>query len=325
MNKYEEFEAQYEKEKPMFKEWGYCVKNHIIENLNLPKAELDKIIKMDVEPRVKDTASILQKAFFRGKNYQNPYNEITDKVGIRFVVMIVEQIHLIENIIEKADIWKYSKDKDFQEESKSCPQVFGYESVHYIVRNIHTIDSNGIIIKKGTPCEIQIRTLEQHAYAEISHDYFYKNNLVHESIDKMNRYLARSMALNETTDFLFGEVYNMIEAEKEKYYKVNTELMSIMEFRDYDESLNMSIYKNIENMIKEYIEDISEVKMFIDDDIKENIVEKKTRALFRQPMVLLLYYLISEHRTEILQIWDGTVDVLEPIYSDLGYSMQDIY
>ena len=33
---------------------------------------------------------------------------------------------------------------------------------------------NGHTIEKDTPCEIQIRTLEQHAYAELSHDYVYK-------------------------------------------------------------------------------------------------------------------------------------------------------
>ena len=158
----------------------------------------------------------------------DPYNQITDKVGIRFVVMVIKQIKIISDIVEQADIWDCSKDKDFEESRETHPEVFEYESIHYIVRAARAITYEGVQIEKGTPCEIQIRTLEQHAYAELSHDYFYKNDFSYEN--DMKRNLARGMALNETTDLLFGEVYDMIEKEKNDYYELNKELLNIMEW-----------------------------------------------------------------------------------------------
>lgn len=320
MNNQIEFEKQYEKDKPMYYAWGKFVAEYVICKLNLSQVEYNKLIKIPVEPRVKETSSLVQKAFFRKKNYVDPYNEITDKVGVRFVVMVPKQIQKITCIVENTDIWSWSKDKDFERIREEQPEVFEYESVHYIVRASETFKYNEIEIKKDTPCEIQIRTLEQHAYAELSHDYFYKSDTIIEK--KMKRYLARSSALNETTDSLFGVVYDMIEREKEEYYKLNRELMDICEFPDYDEELNRSIYNNIKNMYEKYVVGKVSLREWIEDDIIDDIKRKSDNSLFRQPMILLLYYLLSERRKELLQTWEYTTDMLEPIADDLGVAIE---
>ena len=167
------FLKRYEEEKPMFKAWGNYVQKYIYNELKKDSKDISKIIKIECGPRIKDNNSIIAKAFLR-KNYENAYEEITDKVGIRFVVMVNKQIHIIRKIIESSDIWYYSKDQDYEEAIEKHPDIFSYESVHYIVRNRHDIEDNGVLIKEGTPCEVQIRTLQQHAYAELSHDYIYK-------------------------------------------------------------------------------------------------------------------------------------------------------
>ncbi len=320
MNNQIEFEKQYEKDKPMYYAWGKFVAEYVIYKLNLSQVEYDKLIKIPVEPRVKETASLVQKAFFRKKNYVDPYNEITDKVGVRFVVMVQNQIKEIADIVEQADIWSWSKDKDFEKMREERPEVFEYESVHYIVRADEAFKYNEIRIEKGTPCEIQIRTLEQHAYAELSHDYFYKSDVGIEK--KMKRLLARSSALNETTDSLFGVVYDMIENEKEEYYKLNRELMYICEFPDYDEELNRSIYNNVKNMYEKYVMGKINLKEWIEEDIIDGIKRKSDNSLFRQPMILLIYYLLSERRKELLKTWEYTTDMLEPIADDLGVAIE---
>ena len=68
-------------------------------------------------------------------------------------------------MIESADIWEWSKDVDYEELKREHPEIFDYQSIHYIVRNSEQFIYSGIVIQKGIPCEIQIRTLEQHAYA----------------------------------------------------------------------------------------------------------------------------------------------------------------
>lgn len=321
MNRQEQIEEQYEKEKPMYLAWGKFVVNSIFRQLDLSPVEYNKLIKIPVKPRLKETASLVQKAFFRNKAYKDPYNEITDKVGVRFVVMVTCQIKRISDVVEASKLWSWSKDKDYEAVREQHPEVFEYESVHYIVKAIEDFKYNNVEIRKDTPCEIQIRTLEQHAYAELSHDYFYKSN--NEIENRMKRYLARSSALNETTDLMFEEVYDMIENEKEEYYKLNTLLKSIYDFKDYDEELNRSIYNSIKNMYEKYVLGKNDLAEWVEEDILEDIKKRKNNSLYRQPMIILLYFLLDTHRKELIQEWEyeNTIDMLEPIADDLGISL----
>lgn len=321
MNSQEQFETQYEKDKPMYLAWGNFVKDYIFQQLNLSLVEYNKLIKIPVEPRVKETASLVQKAFFRNKSYKDPYNDIMDKVGIRFVVMVTCQIKRIAEIVENSKSWSWSKDKDYEAVREQHPEVFEYESVHYVVKANEDFKYNYVEIKKDTPCEIQIRTLEQHAYAELSHDYFYKSNYAIEN--KMKRCLARSSALNEMTDLMFKEVYDMIENEKEEYYKLNTLLENIYAFKDYDEELNRSIYNSIKSMYEKYVLGKIDLTEWVkkEEDILKYIEKRKKNSLYKQPMIILLYFLLSQHRKELINTWEYTEDMLEPIADDLGISL----
>lgn len=317
-----EFVNRYEAEKPMYNAWGEFVYKNIVEQLNMSKQELDRLIKIRVEPRVKSNDSIVEKAFFRPeKHYTDPINQITDKVGVRFVVMITDQIRIIENTIINSHVWEYSKDQDFQDAIEKKPDIFDYQSVHYIVRNKEDIDYDGMKIKKGTPCEIQIRTLEQHAYAELSHDYFYKKEEPAKSV--LRRNLAKSMALNETTDELFSRVYNMMNEDKKEYTELMLLLKEIYPFVNYSEKFNKTIYDNISVLIHKHKIDIFNIKKFIEKYIIDSIAEKQDLIIFRQPVVLVLYYLVKYHRYELIEIWQQPKEQLELIYSDLGISYDD--
>lgn len=316
------FLEKYTLEKPMFSAWGNYVQQYIFAKLETDYGDISKLIKIKCQPRVKDDDSIIAKAFFR-KNYNNAYEEITDKVGIRFVVMVDKQIKIIKDIIEEAEIWIWSKDQDYEEIIKKQPDIFSYQSVHYIVRNRNNITIDGITIEEGTPCEIQIRTLEQHAYAELSHDYIYKKE------DMVNyntkRCLARSMALNETTDELFSKVYDMMEKENEKYYYLSKFLKSLFTFERYSEKIDKNIYESIRPMIDEYMVDERSVKNFLTDYYKNNIQKRQDDIVYQQPMIIMLYYLAKEHQAELEQRWCFTQEMLVPIFSDLGITSNNDY
>ncbi|MCV5435110.1 (p)ppGpp synthetase, partial [Escherichia coli] len=76
------------------------------------------ILKIEPSYRLKDISSLIEKAFYRSKNYQNPYKEITDKVGVRFVVLLTDDIPIIKEIIENFNLWEYSEDRDFIKEKE---------------------------------------------------------------------------------------------------------------------------------------------------------------------------------------------------------------
>ena len=96
-----------------------------------------------------------------------------------------------------------------------------------------------------------------------------------------------------------------------------------MEFKDYDDELNRSIYNSLHGMIERYIIGKVDLKKEIAEDITKNVKEKSdAMVLYKQPMVLILYYLVQEHAKEMCDEWEFTPDMLTPIYVDMGISME---
>ena len=321
-----EFIKKYESEKPMYNSWGNYVAKQILSHLK-EKVDVNIFLKIPPIPRLKDNASILQKAFYRNKAYTNPYNDITDKVGVRFVVLLLSDIKVIKKIIEHNEVWSFSKDRDFEEERKAKPSVFEYESVHYILRNKNIIiTDNNIVIKKGTPCEVQIRALLQHAYSELTHDKTYKPKTIVKP--EVYRLIARSMALIETTDNIFEEVNNMLKKSNKadnNLLPYLTDLYKKINIPQTEEKLTNSIFDS-------YKEDISKVKIeeiqqflnkykFIKDIINDRYNKK---LLYRQPIVLLIYYMAKTKHNNTWNKWPFTHEQIKQIYIDLGIGYQDL-
>lgn len=155
----------------------------------------------------------------RGKSYQRPLEEITDRVGVRFIVLLLSELKLVQEVIETAELWVFEKARDFEAERLERPHHFDYQSVHYIVRPRKPFDSVGVVVPAGTPCEVQVRTLLQHAYAELAHDLTYKPSL---AVDReVSRKVAKSMALMETTDEIFVQAHEKVEAASAELRRVH--------------------------------------------------------------------------------------------------------
>jgi len=312
----------YEKERPMYDAWGNYVSEYIMSELKKKYVNIDSIIKIPVSYRSKDVESLIDKAFYREKNYNDPYNDITDKVGTRFVVMAEQQIKVIQQIVESCIDWKWSMDIDYNQIRALSPDVFTYQSIHYIVKNSNKFSYDGHIIENGIACEIQIRTLEQHAYAEISHDLFYKKN--EQSKPEPLRLLARSAAFNEASDELFRRMYVMTEQKNNYYNNVIHNLSEKYNFKIASDKLNKTIFDDIYEFLVENNIDLDMIvnyldsKTFIQDRIKE---KQRFNILFYQPVVLILYYLADNFEFEFINVWKMPERDLELIYSDLGKSL----
>ncbi|MHB8033085.1 RelA/SpoT [Clostridium botulinum] len=315
-----DFIQQFKTDKHIYTAWGEYVKNKILELLK-NKVDVEQFLKLDVNVRVKSVDSLLEKAFYRNKNYTDPYNEITDKVGIRFIVLYLDDIEVIEHIVESISEWNYSKDRDFSNEIEKNPEKFGYESCHYVVTNNSEIAYNKVTIPKGIACEIQIRTLLQHAYCEMSHSTVYKRK-VHNTVKRIT---ARSMALIESADYFFKEVKGMVYNEEKSYIDLLpklTEYYSTFAKVTLDDKINMFIIDNYKELLNQST--FSEIKKYIESKpfLKEKICKNyNIKLIYRQPIVLLMYYLISQKRTLVYEKWPLTEDELIPLYNDLGISL----
>lgn len=112
--------------------------------------------------RLKSRPSLAAKLARPDRTYRC-LDEVTDVVGLRVVTYFEDAIDGVAAAVERAfsvDLAR-SVDKRLAED----PTRFGYRSLHYICAT-----EGG-----AAPFEIQVRTLLQHAWAEIEHDLGYKS------------------------------------------------------------------------------------------------------------------------------------------------------
>ncbi|WP_394910616.1 GTP pyrophosphokinase family protein [uncultured Robinsoniella sp.] len=315
-----DFISQYEKDKPMYELWGHIIQDYICTQLKTKKIEPLALFKIyPIVPRLKLTNSLVYKAFYHpNKKYSDPYTEITDKVGIRFVVLTVDDINIVKDIIESNNEWKFSKDRDFEEEKLQKPELFEYQSVHYIVRNKVAIQDGNITILQNTPCEVQIRTLLQHAYAELSHDIIYKSK--EKILPKMKRDFAKSMALIETTDGVFKEVKKMVDRYN-KPFDDYIEMTLPYTYSDYyTPNINKYIYDEINDFLQQKNIKLDNIKEYIiNNKSLQNIVKNNNDLLLRnQPISYLIYYIVDKYQYSAKDYLPLAEYELEPFFIDLG-------
>lgn len=320
----QEFLQKWEQEEPMYHAWGDFVSSGICKKLIDSGQILSTFLKQPCNPRTKNTSALIDKAFYRKKNYDNPYDDIEDKVGCRFVVLLVEHIDVIVDVIKACDEWSFEECRHFSNERDSAPLLFTYQSVHYVVRSKRPLTHKETVITEGTPCEIQIRTLLQHAYAELTHDAVYKAKTIVEP--KVHRTIAKSMALIETTDDFFSEVNqnlnknnfeeNHFQSELDSLY---TELVGLNPTSPQKSSLVImdtfqeNINENTIGTLQRYFEKNS--------DILEAIRQgRNTNPMYSQSIVLFIAWLIKKKKRIVKGDWPITHRVLEILATNFGES-----
>lgn len=129
------------------------------------------------EVRVKEVESFLAKALQRGKPYQEPLVEITDQVAARIVVLFESDIARVRAILQEHFVVTESRDLTKSVVEPKIGIKVGYRSLHLLLRpKIETTPDPWESLSgfEDVVFEVQIRTLLQHAWAEIEHAFQYK-------------------------------------------------------------------------------------------------------------------------------------------------------
>lgn len=256
-----QFLKKYTESKPMLSAWGGFVVERIKEtvkkSIEHKQFSVESFFKVSPCYRLKEDESLRDKAFRRGKNYIDPWNQITDKVGCRFVVLLLSDIQIVEDAIKNIDAWTFSHDRDFNVEKINDPEKFAYQSQHYVLKCKDKLELDGVTIPQGTPCEVQIRTLMQHAYSEMSHDFLYKSKF--QKQNQVVRMISRCSAMIESTDELFDQA----KTEICKYEETFDNLCSMtLEFLNSNGAL-YELDEQDENIARRLI------KIWTDEKVKE--------------------------------------------------------
>jgi hypothetical protein len=102
-------------------------------------------------------------------------DQVTDLAGVRVITYFPSDVDKIVPLIENE--FKIDRPNSIDKRKTAEPSVFGYASVHLVVGFSPTrLKLAEYKQFKGLKCEIQVRTILQHAWAEIEHDIVYKSN-----------------------------------------------------------------------------------------------------------------------------------------------------
>ena len=332
MNDESTLRSKYEKSKPALEVLGNWVVEIILCELKSQLGSsvlVEKFLQIPPKPRVKETDSFLEKILIR-KPKENPFQDTTDQVGIRFVVLLLEDVDRIGSIIQSVDKWDWSKDRDYEQERLQRPDYFSYQSDHYIVRNKEPFSVTGVTVNARTPCEIQVRTLLQHAYAEMAHSSDYKPSVELSGDDKkhVRRALAKGSALIETTDEVFREIKNRFndynESLKELLVKANKIYTSLTgEVAAFPTILGEEIADQYRELLNELnpqeLEAFMAEKKWFGETIKDR---REASVFYRDSIVILLFWLVHHHRFKMRQLWPIDMSYLEEFMLAAGISIE---
>lgn len=156
--------------------------------------------------RTKSIDSFVKK--ISADKYDDPINQITDLSGLRIITYVENDLDKICNLIKEHFLIDDSKSID-KRQSLGIDKV-GYRSIHFIVK----LSEDRLKIPEfkkfnGLCFEIQIRTIIQHAWAEIEHDKNYKfTGVLPEHLKRRFNVLAGVL---ELADREFNEIANEID------------------------------------------------------------------------------------------------------------------
>ena len=177
---------EYQDNLPRFRE----VEQEVKEKLRQTLADAGLLVAA-IESRVKGYDSLAGKLELKGHKYSS-LADLTDILGLRVITFYIDDVDKVASAVERLfDIdWENSVDKRKIHEIDS----FGYLSLHYICK----------VPDFPYRFEIQMRTLLQHAWANMDHDTGYKSGV--EIPKRYIRNMSRLAGMLELVDDEFSKI-----------------------------------------------------------------------------------------------------------------------
>lgn len=277
-----------------------------------------------ISSRVKTSDSLSKKIDTKNDKYYS-IDEITDIVGVRIITYLESTVDSVSELIEKEFVKDLNNSID---KRRLKSDQFGYRSLHIVV----SFNADRCKLKEykkynGLKCEVQIRSILQHTWAEIEHDLGYKGELSIPNAYK--RSFNRLSALLETADIEFDrlkielasyqkEVSNLIVTEPQMVDINQTSITSFVASNDillkakkiierktniklHGTGLGETIIKRIKYLGFNTIGEIEKSLIlnqagylkFVEEFVKVRISENR-QVLAIAPLMYFLHYLVAK-------------------------------
>jgi putative GTP pyrophosphokinase len=201
----------------------------IIENL----LQSNGIDYLSVTYRTKTKSGIEEKV--KRKSYSKPEIQLTDISGVRVILYFETDLPKACEIIKST--FNIDLENSIDNDKRLSTDKIGYRSVHYVCDiGEQRKDLAEYVFISNLKCEIQVRTMLQHAWSELTHDRNYKigSHLPSDIQRKINLYSG----MLELADQGFSEIIESISQHREKLkikplenlYDLTIDSLSLNEF-----------------------------------------------------------------------------------------------
>lgn len=206
-----DFDSEYEKATANLKEFGPKLEGLIRTLLSQEGVNIHTITS-----RVKGKASTLRK--LQRPDKERDLADLTDLLGIRIITYFRDDVDAVAKVIER----EFTIDEQNSSDKRAAlaPDRFGYLSLHYVAK-LNRIRSGLAENRnfKDTLFELQVRSILQHAWAEIEHDLGYKSEA----------------AVPQTVRRRFSRLAGLLELADDEFLDIRKELADHQ--RDSEEAI----------------------------------------------------------------------------------------
>lgn len=300
--------------------------------VNITQSLLDSngIDYLTISGRTKYVESIKDK--IRRKSYSNPPKQLTDLSGIRIIAYFESDVEKISAVIENA--FNVDRENSLSKDSMLATDQIGYRSIHYVCdlgdERTALPEFAGL---GGMKFEFQIRTVLQHAWAELAHDRNYKFS------GKLPREIERKLFLYagmlEIADKGFDEISKQIDKYIEDFanrtsegdFDIEINSISLEEFVEKwaeDNNFKLEDYHHkadVSELVKELdefgIHKIIKLKEMIPNRFAEVSNKRNyTTNIFGLLRDWMLIHDYKRYHDEVSYSWSGFDPEGEEIFSD---------
>lgn len=254
--KIKEIEQWYEKNKVLYEQFSQEIEEIITKIL-----KKQGIPYQSVSHRVKEKDSYLNKC--RKEKYLNPVEEITDLSGIRVIAYTNQDVQKICDILQTEFL--VDRENSVNKSQNLETDKVGYRSFHFILQlNENRLNLAEYSAYKALKCEVQVRTLLQHAWAEIEHDRNYKfAGVLPDDIKRRFHLVAGVLEMMDSEfDRLSVDIdeysKNMKKAVSEGNYNLSIDSKSLEQYglKRFEGIINIEPCNNGTNISEEVVEEL---------------------------------------------------------------------
>jgi ppGpp synthetase/RelA/SpoT-type nucleotidyltranferase len=274
----------------------------------------------EISYRTKEIQSIIKKIQKKQKEQKEQkekpyeYNDLRDKLGVRIICPFLFDLDIVDTFLKEHFVIK----KEEKKKDKIDFNKLDYQSNHYDVsvkNELIDFDSEFIF-------EIQVRTMNQHAWANSAHILYYKQDI--ELPDEMKHKIYRLLSLYELADEEFQKVNEYLKTRKDDLVytllrRLEGKLYKYAE-TDFDRELSV---ENLTTLLTFFTQEEqnkidSEIELFIrnsDSKIQHIFNDNRNRyadiPLLTQPEIFIIWYGLEKYLFSITDNWNNYFDESE--------------